>query len=113
MEEEEETYTLNIKIVVNDSVLFEETLDYPISLFSEHSIPIQFTDESISIEELSVRGNTPELESEPKPSPESNPEPYPESESPGGIPGFGFESILMRALLINCARSQEHALYSG
>ena len=58
MEEEDETYTLDIKIVDNDEVLFEETSDYPISLFSEHSIPIQLTDESISIGELSVQNNT-------------------------------------------------------
>lgn len=85
MEEEDETYTLDVMIVDNDEVLFEETSDYPISLFSEHSMSIQLTDESISIGELSVRDNTPE--------------PEPEPESFGGIPGFGFESILMGVLL--------------
>ena len=93
MEEEEETYTLDIKIVYNDEILFEETLDYPISVFSEHSIPTQLTDESISIGELSVRDNAPE------PEPEPSPEPDAELESPGGIPGFGFESILRGVLL--------------
>lgn len=65
MEETEETYTLDVKIVDNDEILFDETSDYPISLFSEHSIPIQLTDESISIGELSVR----QVNSEPEPEP--------------------------------------------
>ena len=97
MEEEDETYTLDIKIVDNDEVLFEETSDYPISLFSEHSIPIQLTDESISIGELSVQNNTPEPSPSHSPSPSLSPSPKPES--PRGIPGFSIEAVLMGVLL--------------
>ena len=40
MEEDEESYTLNLKVVYDDEILFEETLDVSISIYNEHSISI-------------------------------------------------------------------------
>ena len=40
MEEDEESYTLNLKVVYDDETLFEETLDVSISIYNEHSISI-------------------------------------------------------------------------
>jgi hypothetical protein len=92
MEEEEETYTLDLKVIVNDETLYEESADYPINIFNEHSIPIELTDVSITIGELATRENIPE------------PDPEPDQEEPepngGGIPGFPYESILIGLIAI-------------
>jgi hypothetical protein len=95
MEENEETYTLNLKIVYDDEIIIEESSDYSISIFNEHSIPIKLTDDSISIGELSIHDNTPEPEPEPE-----EPEPNPGG---GGIPGFPYESILLSIIIITIA----------
>jgi len=91
MEEEEESYTLNLIVVYDDEILFEKTQDVSISIYNEHSIPITLDDESITLGEINVTDNSPE------PDPESNPEPQPS----GGIPGFPIESSILSILLVS------------
>jgi len=91
MEEDEETYTLDLKVVYDGDILFEETQEISISLNNEHSIPVVLSNEDISIGEVVVVDN----------SPEPDPEPDPEPEPSGGIPGFPVESLVLSILLVS------------
>jgi len=89
MEEPEEPYELTYTIGEGDELIFEETLEATIEEGTSHSMPVQVTSTTVEVGETTVI--TPE--------PEPEPEPEEEPDKPGGIPGFGYESILIGLLL--------------
>jgi hypothetical protein len=89
MEEDEETYTLDLKVIYDDSILFEDTQDVSISVHNEHAIPVSLDNDDITLGEIEITDK----------SPPSDPEPDPEPEPSGGIPGFPVESLVLSIVL--------------
>ena len=87
MEETDESYSITYTLIEDDEAIAVQTIENPIHEYTEHSILIMVSEGQIEIGETIIT----ELETET--------EPEPEPESPGGIPGFGYESILMGVLL--------------
>jgi len=101
MEEDEETYTLDLKVVYDGSILFEDTQDVSISVYNEHAIPVSLNNDDITLGEIKISDNSPPLDPEtiPESEPEPKPEPKPQSQ-PGGITGFPVQSIALGIIIV-------------
>ncbi|EMR74231.1 Peptidase C11, clostripain [Thaumarchaeota archaeon SCGC AB-539-E09] len=96
MEEEVENYTLTSALMRGGEIIHQETLEGTIEEGTSHSMPVQVTSTSVKVGETTVI--TPEPEPEPEPE-ETEPESGEEPDKPGGIPGFGFNSVLIGVVL--------------
>jgi hypothetical protein len=96
MEETEESYSIRYRLIVDDIVLAEKTLENPITEYTEHSIPISFSENEItvgetSITELEVPLEEPDVETDEQESDEI---------SNGGIPSFSILSVIIGVSLV-------------